>query len=284
MRACVLLCLITLVLVHVTRANAQDGRFDGWYQIEVIVFERRTADGEELWPKDITLRYPLNWQVLKDPEALPEQQPIASSEPLTPAVSTAPAVDLQRMPFYTLPSDNRVLNGERRRLDARPELSVLFHEAWRQPLSAAEVTPSVLIFGGERYDAHQRLEGSLHIYVSRYLHVQTNLWLSNFQTNAGQMHTPWPEIPLNPMEKLRQLEQLNLATTPPLSFSAAPSQQWQALEWETSLPEFLAAAYVPTRIVTLQQSRRMRSNETHYLDHPHLGLIVRISPIDRSSE
>jgi hypothetical protein len=31
--------------------------------------------------------------------------------------------------------------------------------------------------------------------------------------------------------------------------------------------------------MTLAQSRRMRSEELHYLDHPKLGVVVRIDPI-----
>lgn len=32
----------------------------------------------------------------------------------------------------------------------------------------------------------------------------------------------------------------------------------------------------------LQQSRRMRSEQLHYLDHPHFGMLVMINPLDRS--
>ncbi|MAT64797.1 MAG: hypothetical protein CMN57_04050 [Gammaproteobacteria bacterium] len=35
--------------------------------------------------------------------------------------------------------------------------------------------------------------------------------------------------------------------------------------------------YQPIR---MQQSRRMRSNELHYLDHPRLGVIARITPVE----
>lgn len=39
--------------------------------------------------------------------------------------------------------------------------------------------------------------------------------------------------------------------------------------------------YQPIR---LQQSRRMRSNELHYLDHPRLGVIARITPVEAEPE
>ncbi|HSH42768.1 MAG TPA: CsiV family protein [Arenicellales bacterium] len=39
--------------------------------------------------------------------------------------------------------------------------------------------------------------------------------------------------------------------------------------------------YQPIR---MQQSRRMRSNDLHYLDHPRLGIIARISPVEPDAE
>lgn len=39
--------------------------------------------------------------------------------------------------------------------------------------------------------------------------------------------------------------------------------------------------YQPIR---MQQSRRMRSNELHYLDHPRLGVIARITPVEAEPE
>ena len=33
------------------------------------------------------------------------------------------------------------------------------------------------------------------------------------------------------------------------------------------------------RVVTLRQTRRMRSMETHYIDHPSIGILIRIEPV-----
>ena len=35
----------------------------------------------------------------------------------------------------------------------------------------------------------------------------------------------------------------------------------------------------PLRAASIQQTRRMRSNELHYLDHPMLGIMVKIMPV-----
>ena len=41
---------------------------------------------------------------------------------------------------------------------------------------------------------------------------------------------------------------------------------------------------VPSPYVTLNQSRTMRSGELHYLDHPEIGVLVRIDPVPVPTE
>lgn len=287
MRTRLFLSLLTLLAL----APAASAQFEGWYQIEILVFERTGGFDDELWPTDITLRYPLHWQELRDPEAIEAATDAAtggdSAAPLDPAAEAdadTPTPDLAREPFYTLPETERHLNQERRRLAAQGNIRVLFHEAWRQPVAGVEQTPSILVFGGETFDQHRRLEGSVHISVARYLHLNTNLWLSDFQINTGQ-GSPWPEIPLNPVERLKRAEStgdglLPYAGSQPAATPWAASRQsaWTSSFEEDSLSDFLEAPYLPRRIVTLQQHRRMRSDELHYIDHPRLGLLAIIHP------
>lgn len=53
------------------------------------------------------------------------------------------------------------------------------------------------------------------------------------------------------------------------------------LHFEVDVRWHIAAADTaePTAFWRLAQSRRMRSGQTHYLDHPVLGVIVRIDPV-----
>jgi hypothetical protein len=39
-----------------------------------------------------------------------------------------------------------------------------------------------------------------------------------------------------------------------------------------------------TAYFELNESRRMRSKELHYLDHPAMGIIVKITPVEASLE
>ena len=45
-------------------------------------------------------------------------------------------------------------------------------------------------------------------------------------------------------------------------------------------PEDAGPVYPWRHAVLMQQSRRMRSNELHYLDHPLLGVVVKLTPLD----
>ena len=44
--------------------------------------------------------------------------------------------------------------------------------------------------------------------------------------------------------------------------------------------DLLTQDNIPIAYFELNESRRMRSEEIHYLDHPALGIIVKITPIE----
>lgn len=274
-----------LLLLSSQFCGAQ-GRFEGWYQIEMIVYSRPQQNSVESWPKNIDLSYPLNWQQLLDPEQPPaEPQALdaaAENSPLTPkAKNDEPeSVDIERTPFYRLPRELRELNSVSARLSEHAGFKVLFHQAWRQIVVGKDRSPSVLIFGGEEFGEHHTLEGSVTIHVSRYLHINTHLWLSEFQTNAGQSRNQWPTLPQQPPKRLTQQTSRTGASLPEKHNTPSGTNAFNFTQPSTStaLTDFLAAPYLPREIITMNQSRRMRSDELHYLDHPRMGLLIKILP------
>ena len=48
---------------------------------------------------------------------------------------------------------------------------------------------------------------------------------------------------------------------------------------QTGLEEDLEPGYPWRHAVVLQQKRRMRSTEVHYLDHPLFGLVIKLTPL-----
>jgi hypothetical protein len=222
-----------------------------WYQVELLVFRQKSNASalDEVWPKDISLGYPEQWESLKTPE----QYEAFAQKGATSAT-----------PFILLEKNHFQLDGFARNLRANHN-DILFHAAWKQPLTQhldqkgeARGT-TLLVNGGSRYDNHYELEGSVTLSLQRYLHINTNLWLSHFvpATNADSTTTGgWPALPENPLLK---------AETNGSDSGMATKQ------------------FVINEIVTDRQTRRMRSHETHYLDHPKLGIAIRFTPLDASS-
>ncbi|MCW8194064.1 hypothetical protein F6455_04610 [Proteobacteria bacterium 005FR1] len=183
-----------------------------------------------------------------------------------------PVKALAEKTLLLLPREELSLTSEARRLSRSDQRRVLFHGAWLQPLPEDRKEPSVLISGGERFDEHHELEGSVNIYRRTYLHIETDLWLSQFATNFGQERRPWPPLPWPP----------NRTPEPSFLFRIddGGTGLWHQFNQtqDKDVNAILAQPYVVENVVLMQQGRRMRSEELHYIDHPKLGLLIKITP------
>jgi hypothetical protein len=279
-----------LSLWGLSSAQAQSNDTAGrWYQVEVILFTHEDSQDDETWRNDVSLSYPANWVELKDPNEVRSAEPASDDALATPTA----AADLAREPFYRLPSASRELNRQADALKWSKSHQLLFHEAWRQPVSSATSTPSIVVSSGKLFGEHRELEGSFNISVSRYLHLSTNLWFTEFMRNSGVEHTNnknyWPELPLRPSQKRVQVSLPNnwLDTDSSSQYDSlgGDSSAWNsALQLDNSLdsqaPSSVSKAYLPAQISVLQQQRRMRSGEVHYLDNPRVGMVILIKPYE----
>lgn len=267
------LVALTTVLIA-TQASAQVSKpnHEGWYQVELIVFARKDDSAQEHWPDNIKLRYPGDWVELKDPAANDKED--------NPATS----VDLTKEAFYVLPSGERQLNAQAKKLENNPRYELLFHQAWRQVISNKKSSKAILINGGRQFGQHQTLEGSIRLSVATYLELQTNLWYSQFDVNVGQEITrQWPAIPLRPNYSKANANGLSLDSNFEFDQAlAAENQQWSGGGFNTAdaanSNDTTAPEYVTRQIILLQQERDMRSGEVHYLDHPVLAAIIQVTP------
>jgi len=210
-----------------------------WYQVNLVVFENRSVvSGDEVLtqPQDAIFVAPEN---IVDVESIPE----AGNEQ-----------GFQR----TTISDqefNNVLGALRRSSGYR----VVLVKSWRQPGLERDQAIPVLVQGGDTFGSHYRLEGSVRLVLSRYLHLETDLWLGDY---VQQIEAP---------------QQWDLDAAPVIPMAPPPAEMTDA---ETpAVPDF-----VPTQLVRLQESRRMRSSELHYIDHPMLGVIAKVLPIENVPE
>ncbi len=189
----------------------------------------------------------------------------------TPAIRMP---DPARDPFYKLPKDTLELNPLAQDLRRKSGYRVLFHEAWRQPVQSEETAKSVLINGGKTYGEHTELEGSLKISVSRYLHIHTNLWFAEFIPNFGQNIENWPQLPAKPQVNVRP------STTDNILSPNVNTTDYSEPVLDNEYSKIISQPYVIDQLYTLKQRRRMRSGELHYIDHPVLGLLIKVIPYD----
>jgi hypothetical protein len=251
-------------------------------------------------------------------------------------------------PFVLLSPDQLELQDAANQLAKKGGKTILFHQRWFQYLIPNRDFSYLLVTGGQQYDEHFELEGSIGLKRSRYLHIDTNLWLSHFIPNpaiwndnlisiAGdstefesslvdnELSTPlissvytkqsplysgldnpylaptpdWPILPTLPSRKngtvtpaadLDDDEVQALQKQDPVEIQAQTSStltepetntQNTSLDTETiNSSELLSQYYTHDEIVRMKQRRRMRSGETHYIDHPKFGLIIRIQRFD----
>ena len=256
-------------------AKAAKSDPERWYQIELLVFQQRTHAGEpeEKWRHDIVLAYPPNWVELKPVASSAEQTASTGRDTvdLTHAVDLTHKVDLTREPYYFLPDKERQLTAQANTLKKKANYEILFHQAWRQSLVNKDSAPALLIEGGKTYGEHRELEGSVTLSVSRYLHIHTNLWLSRFKPNYGQEFADWPELPKKP--------NLNVDDVNSTLLGGTEQNLWaDTNDKGGKYSSILSRPYIIDQIVTLQQTRKMRSGELHYIDHPILGVLIKIIP------
>ena len=257
-----------------------EAKTDTWYQVELIVFSHPAGNDAEQWDATPNLAYPSASRLLADEVSTPVV--ISQSE------QAAPTAPLQPAAFTILPSSQQALRNKAAAIQRSSRYQILFHEAWNQQMTdQANALPIVLDRSGDG-GAWPELQGTIKLYVARYLYLETNLWLN---TRGEYLPGSWrmPAPPIGPSSlifeapepelelELEQPQRETITADPAidLEYQRVPS----TLITITESAETLEPIYPFRHAVRLHQTRRMRSGEVHYIDHPMLGVIVKITPL-----
>lgn len=272
------------------------------YQVELIAFEYKdthvTGQTREEWPQDIVLAYPPNLTQLRS-SAQNNSNTIHDSENsetnnLPNATEHEEKTDQNSDAFTLLPNSLKKLTNTSKKLQSNPKFRVLFHEAWQQPLSKSAEATSIVISGGNTFGAHHELEGSIQISLSRYLHINADLWLTQFVANYGQDLPFWPPLPRKPslvidnpsvtpsishqntqLSELRGTSRISKASQEePSNDNTFFGRKLGLSNLNTDYKNISDTPYLIKNIATLKQQRRMRGGELHYIDHPKVGLLI----------
>jgi hypothetical protein len=272
----------TLLAALTMLCSAQAAGQDRWFQIEATVFtnESRFERDAEYWlPNQPELSFPGSIRRLatvqdklligafltaednsQETAAAPNEETLRSQRILSMGPEPERGADEFRLfdvlrdEYLDLPARLSDFSQTNRALERSPDHKLLFHGHWRQRVVSADEATSIYIEGSRRHDSLPILNGSLTIRFNDQkdrVVVDANLWLIEAAGDT-ERSAEWtlPEIPA--------------AVSDPTSGT-------------TRSAKYPAASY---RVYPMQQSREMRSNEFHYLDHPALGLIIAVRPYD----
>lgn len=198
---------------------------------------------------------------------------------LTPAEPEPPALP---EPFVARPAGELQFRGKAAYMEQHGDYRVLFHESWLQPMASEGGTRPIVLDDSGANRAYPELQGSVKLYAARYLHIDTNLWLN---TAGDYLASDWqmPRPPLGPasvvIEEPVDPGRFGAPSPPPGSEPTGSGNNDHSGAGASEADAEAEPPYPYRHAVLLRQSRRMRSDEVHYIDHPMLGVVVKLTPL-----
>lgn len=255
--------------VNLTTDNKQ-------YDIEIILFENAHDKyiHSEIWPQ----------RLYEAPaESDTTEQNSSSSEPdaplTTPLAETQPENQAVEQPLFSQ-LEGSILASEADRIQRSSQYNMLFYSAWRQDgldkTEAFEIDLNELK-NQARVRSANTLTGTIKVVLARYLHFYTDMeyhraneqpvvetvrsdhFVQAGKDQPGETHTA--EVPID---------------------VSAQRQNQLADETDNQATRLLAPAEPVLKInyYPVKTHRRMRSKELHYIDHPLVGILVQINPVE----
>ena len=140
--------------------------------------------------------------------------------------------------------DDLALRTAAIRMRRSDDFEVMHHGKWLQAVPPRDrAAPLLIQIGAQMPDTTFELEGSISVTLGRFLHFAAEVWLRQRPPEAQAAPGPGME-------------------------RGSPGRAAGA------------AAKGAPGYVLLSESRRMRPGEFHHLDHPWLGILVRIDPVE----
>jgi hypothetical protein len=289
-----ILFLTPCLVLSASSVKKQDLGYERWFEVELIVFthKNRLALDSEKWPEITDLVLPEEMMELGQPIPKPPEEitPIKNQQDLffeqVGQEGNSPMEDLKPIPmpvaFVMLRDEELQLKESLKKLTKSSKFDPLLHLAWRQPTYNDKHAQTVLLYEGmtnPEYTENKNLKtgktarntksdiknetnieminprfaGTIRLSVARYLHFAADL----------VYRAPVTQRVANPMQD-REL------------WTDSP---YQALSYPQG-PAYQLESWKAMRGFRLKESRRMRSKRIHYLDHPFLGIVVLITPVE----
>ncbi len=239
-----------------------------YYDVEVILFKHNNLDA-------ISSEY---WEIIPPIEADIDANTLASS-PVNPEkprnITTNIASYLVSEKQFN-PTDKRVsviekkqriLNKPSDHIRYSKDYLLLAHIAWKQPgFSKDEALPVDFIFSHK----NSHISGNINIVLSRYLHTKVDFSL------IEEVCRPDPEEVFPTQKDIDDKVKVEVKTTQ--QQLAKADKDLATTPQEQQIAEIPVNITCQTEKILFKQSRKMRSKQLHYIDHPVFGLLVQITP------
>ena len=203
--------------------------------------------------------------------------------------------DTDSTPPVTLLDDLEFANAVNR-FGYRSDMKVVWHQAWIEELQdSANAYDHEVAASYEEENFRIDISGSFNLYRSRYIHIRPDLEVDqliftipddaplsgeatdNTEEGAMTMAVTSDNISDNSSENMGNSDALPGAEG---QMTIVPSDQGITNE-PVAEPE---PEWIPLRAAKIERSRRMRSGEVHYLDHPLVGMVVKVTPYEVPEE
>ena len=246
---------------------------DQWYQINLLVFQhlKGKTEGEETerWPHQVELAYPKNTTTFNG----------VSPDQINPLTGI-------RQNYSVLEGAESGFEHEKRRIRLSAGYKTLYYQQWQQKLGTGVTGDAIAISGGESYAGNRQLEGWVRFSQKRYLHLEVDLWIHDY-AKANQQRGIQTSLVPRPVPKqsalFAQLFDFGISDSVDQPTNLGSTESQPTIK-KPSLAESNGPFYIrtPKRVITyvMQQKRRMKSKELHYLDHPLMGVIVEVIPME----
>jgi|GEM_PF-4514774 len=177
------------------------------------------------------------------------QPPTTKNNPFEWIVQDTPLTSNQ---LPALNKDTLDLLSDYQKLRRYRSIKVLYFRGWKQKLIDGAAATRLIIQGGKYSAPYFELQGNIYLSKRRYLHSVSDLYLVNYDYGYKQTLKEW------------FLLSDALAVSIP-----------QLLLPELNVNNRLAYI-IPKYIAHLHQSIRLKLNELHYMDHPAMGVLMKI--------
>ena len=250
-------------------AQPQPDQAGKWYQVNLVIFaSKNVGNSPEQWQpaEDLERTFPANTIDLESPST--EQESLNTDQQI---------IDPG---FLQRPVLEKSIKSAALRLKNSSAYQVLYETSWTQPALSKKKAVPILIQAGKRFGNYYELEGTVTLSVSRYLHFKTDLWLGKFVQQV-ELDTPWWQ---NPLFESISVKDFNEDASLDSDISLKNSLTLGTSEIHSDSSSISSIRFEAIRMVPLTVSRRMRSNEIHYLDNPFFGVLVNVVPSEKPQE